>query len=49
MTGQQLLHDLRAELEATAEQLPADSPDRESRVRDLDDRALWSGRLRRAA
>ena len=49
MTGQQLLHDLRAELETSIETLPHDSAARASRERDLADRSLWSGRLRRLA
>lgn len=49
MTGQQLLHDLRTDLEASLEKLPPQSAEREGRVRDLEDRSLWSGRLRRVA
>jgi hypothetical protein len=49
MTGQQLLHDLRTQLEHNLETLPVDSTDRETRIRDLEDRSLWSGRLRRSA
>ena len=48
MTGQQLLHDLRTQLEHNLESLPAESADRETRIRDLEDRSLWSGRLRRS-
>ena len=48
MTGQQRLHDLRTQLEASLETLPAESTDRETRIRDLEDRSLWSGRLRRS-
>ena len=47
MTGQQLLHDLRDQLELNLETLPPEA--RESRERDLEDRSLWSGRLRRVA
>ena len=49
MTGQQLLHDLRNQLETNLESLPPESADRENRIRDLEDRSLWSGRLRRSA
>jgi len=49
MTGQQLLHDLRDRLETNLESLPPESADRERRIRDLEDRSLWSGRLRRLA
>ena len=48
MTGQQLLHDLRDQLETNIESLPPQSADRESRIRDLEDRSLWSGRRRLA-
>ena len=47
MTGQQLLHDLRTQLETNLESLPAESATRASRERELEDRSLWSGRLRR--
>ena len=47
MTGQQLLHDLRDQLEANLETLAPEA--RESRIRELEDRSLWSGRLRRLA
>ena len=46
MTGQQLLHDLRDQLETNIESLPPESADRESRSRELEDRSLWSGRRR---
>ena len=46
MTGQQLLHDLRDQLETNIESLPPESADRERRIRDLEDRSLWSGRRR---
>ncbi len=49
MTGQQLLHDLRTDLESTLEQLPPESPERARRARELEDRSLWSGRVRRVA
>jgi hypothetical protein len=49
MTGAQLLQDLRIDLEASLEQLPPESTDRQRRVRELEDRSLWSGRLRRVA
>ncbi len=49
MTGQQLLHDLRTQLENNLEALPHESADRETRIRDLEDRSLWSGRLRKSA
>ena len=49
MTGQQLLHDLRTQLETNLDALPPESTDRETRIRDLEDRSLWSGRLRRSA
>ena len=48
MTGQQLLHDLRDQLETNIESLPPESADRERRIRDLEDRSLWSGRRRLA-
>jgi hypothetical protein len=49
MTGAQLLHELRTDLEATLQQLPLESTDRQRRVRDLEDRSLWSERVRRVA
>jgi hypothetical protein len=49
MTGAQLLQELRIDLAASLEQLPPESSDREHRVRELEDRSLWSGRLRRVA
>jgi hypothetical protein len=45
MTGQQLLNELRMNLEANHENLP--TAERERRLRELEDRSLWSGRLRR--
>jgi hypothetical protein len=45
MTGAQLLDELRNTLETNIENLPAD--ERARRVRELEDRSLWSGRLRR--
>jgi hypothetical protein len=47
MTGAQLLNELRTNLETSLEALPAGSPERERRLRQLEDRSLWSGRLRR--
>ena len=47
MTGAQLLNELRSNLEANLETLPADSADRGRRLHELEDRSLWSGRLRR--
>ena len=47
MTGQQLLHDLRDQLETNLDRLPPESDTRAARVRELEDRSLWSGRLRR--
>ena len=47
MTGAQLLNELRANLEQNLESVPADRADRPRRVRELEDRSLWSGRLRR--
>jgi hypothetical protein len=47
MTGAQLLNELRNNLEANLESLPADAASRARRVRELEDRSLWSGRLRR--
>jgi hypothetical protein len=49
MTGAQLLQELRIDLEASLEQLPLESRDRKRRLRELEDRSLWSGRLRRVA
>jgi hypothetical protein len=45
MTGAQLLDELRNTLEINIESLPAD--ERARRARELEDRSLWSGRLRR--
>ena len=45
MTGAQLLDELRNTLETNLQQLPAAERDR--RFRELEDRSLWSGRLRR--
>ena len=47
MTGAQLLNELRVNLETTVETLPADSAARRRRLHELEDRSLWSGRLRR--
>jgi hypothetical protein len=47
MTGQQLLNELRMNLESSLEALPAESADRKRRLHELEDRSLWSGRLRR--
>jgi hypothetical protein len=47
MTGAQLLDELRHALETNLENLPADAAIRRSRVRELEDRSLWSGRIRR--
>jgi hypothetical protein len=47
MTGAQLLNELRIDLETNLEALPADSVERARRIRQLEDRSLWSGRLRR--
>ncbi len=47
MTGQQLLHDLRDQLEANLDTLAPEA--RKGRERELEDRSLWSGRLRRSA
>jgi hypothetical protein len=49
MTGAQLLNELRMDLEASLEALPRESDERRSRIRDLDDRSLWSGRRRGVA
>jgi hypothetical protein len=45
MTGHQLLNELRMNLETAIENLP--EPERTKRLRELEDRSLWSGRLRR--
>jgi hypothetical protein len=47
MTGAQLLNELRVELETAAENLPSESPERKRLLHSLEDRSLWSGRLRR--
>ena len=47
MTGAQLLNELRLELEANADTMPLESAERARRLRELEDRSLWSGRLRR--
>jgi hypothetical protein len=47
MTGAQLLDELRNTLETNLETVPADAYTRARRVRELEDRSLWSGRLRR--
>jgi hypothetical protein len=47
MTGAQLLDELRHALETNLDNLPADAAIRSRRVRELEDRSLWSGRLRR--
>ena len=47
MTGAQLLNDLRVNLEINAESLPQESAERRRRLHELEDRSLWSGRLRR--
>jgi len=47
MTSAQLLNELRMDLESNLEALPAGSVERERRLRQLEDRSLWSGRLRR--
>jgi hypothetical protein len=49
MTGQQLLNELRMNLEQRLESLPPESVERQRRLRELEDRSLWSGRLRRVA
>jgi hypothetical protein len=49
MTGQQLLQELRVNLEQGLTNLPPESVERERRLRELEDRSLWSGRLRRVA
>jgi hypothetical protein len=45
MTGAQLLNELRENLETSLESLPP--AERARRLRVLEDRSLWSGRLRR--
>jgi hypothetical protein len=47
MTGAQLLNELRVNLETNAESLPVGSAERARLLRELEDRSLWSGRLRR--
>ena len=47
MTSAQLLNELRDNLEANAETAPVESTDRARRRHELEDRSLWSGRLRR--
>jgi hypothetical protein len=47
MTGAQLLQELRIDLEASLASLPPESIERRRRTRELEDRSLWSGRLRR--
>jgi hypothetical protein len=47
MTGAQLLNELRIELEANAEAMPQGSAERARLLHELEDRSLWSGRLRR--
>ena len=47
MTGQQLLQELRMNLEDSLATLPPESVERRRRLRELEDRSLWSGRLRR--
>ena len=47
MTSAQLLNELRDNLEANADSAPLESSDRDRRLRELEDRSLWSGRLRR--
>jgi hypothetical protein len=47
MTSAQLLNELRDNLEANAELAPAQSADRARLLHELEDRSLWSGRLRR--
>jgi hypothetical protein len=34
------------DLETSVDRLPADSAERKRRIRELEDRSLWSGRLR---
>ena len=47
MTGAQLLNELRVELETNANNLPQGSAERARLLHELEDRSLWSGRLRR--
>jgi hypothetical protein len=47
MTGQQLLQELRINLEQNLTNFPPESVERERRARDLADRSLWSARSRR--
>ena len=47
MTGQQLLQELRINLEQNLTNLPTESVERRQRARDLEDRSLWSARSRR--
>jgi hypothetical protein len=47
MTGAQLLNELRMNLETNADNLPLESAERARRLHELEDRSLWSGRLRR--
>lgn len=47
MTGAQLLNELRMTLEANAETMPQGSAERARLLHELEDRSLWSGRLRR--
>ena len=49
MTGAQLLNELRITLETELESLPRESVERRRRIRELDDRSLWSGRRRGVA
>ena len=47
MTGAQLLNELRVELENNVDNLPMESAERARLLHELEDRSLWSGRLRR--
>jgi hypothetical protein len=47
MTGAQLLNELRMNLETNADTLPLESAERARLLHELEDRSLWSGRLRR--
>ena len=47
MASAQLLNELRDDLEANAETAPAVRDGRARRLHELEDRSLWSGRLRR--
>jgi len=47
MTGQQLLQELRINLEQNLTNFPPESVERARRARDLEDRSLWSARSRR--